>query len=70
MEIEEKLYFFLQGLKLLEVVDQSSDFWIQKVANLAETPIKVPTTEASPIIPSDYSIRIDHGNDVKVEFQE
>lgn len=66
VKIEEKLYFFSLGLEFFYEVCQTVDLWIQKMSYLIKTTIKISPTETRSIVACYYSVRIDHGDDIKV----
>ena len=67
MKIEEKLYFLPLSFESLDEVNQPTEFGIQKVPNLVETPIHISPAKTGSIITRNNSIRVDHGNNIKIE---
>ena len=70
VKIEEKLNFFPLRFELLEEIDETAQFWIQKVSNGVEASIKISPTKASSIVSCDYSIRINHRDDIKIQVRQ
>ena len=67
MKIKEKLYFLPLSFESLDKVNQSTEFRIQKVVNLVETSIHISPAKTGSIVARNNSIRVDHGNNIKIE---
>ena len=67
VKVKEEIYFFLEVLELFEEVDETSNFRVQKVTNIIETPVEVPAAEAGPVVAGDDPIGVDHRDDMEVE---
>ena len=70
VKIEEKFHFLPLRPEFLDEINESTQFWVQKVSNGVEASIKISSTKAGSIISCDHSIRIDHRDNIEIQVRQ